>query len=381
VRQIDTVKCQPMLTVSGQLRTSAADLTACRTLLRNGSRTFYAASYLLPRSVRDPATALYAFCRLADDAVDLEVETEKQLENLHQRLDAAYEGRPHDFAADRAFAETVHQFAIPKALPEALLEGFAWDAQSRHYMTLSDLHGYAARVAGTVGAMMSLLMGARSADLVARATDLGTAMQLTNIARDVGEDARAGRLYLPHEWLWEAGIDPHDWMKAPKFDMALGAVVQKLLDAAEILYQRAEVGIAGLPASCRPGIMAARLLYCEIGREVERRGLNSVDQRAVVARGRKIELLVRAIGPQWKLPFADEAGPLAASQFLVDAVVAQPAEILIVPASDTIPWWNLRGRWIRVLDLFEELEQRDRMIQSAGNYPIHQTPVTIQAGE
>jgi phytoene synthase len=147
--------------------------------------------------VRDSATALYAFCRLADDAID-EGDTEtgartRALATLAQRLDAAYTGRPHDDPADRAFAQIVAQHHIPRAVPEALLEGFAWDLQGRRYETLADLHDYAARVAGTVGVMMAMLMGVRAPAALARACDLGIAMQLTNIARDVGEDARAGR--------------------------------------------------------------------------------------------------------------------------------------------------------------------------------------------
>ena len=97
---------------------------------------------------------------------------------------------------------------IPRALPEALLEGFAWDAAGRRYETLDEVEHYAARVAGCVGAMMTLVMGRRDPAILARACDLGVAMQLTNICRDVGEDARAGRLYLPLAWLRDNGIDP-----------------------------------------------------------------------------------------------------------------------------------------------------------------------------
>ena len=95
----------------------------------------------------------------------------------------------------------------------------AWPGtrEVRRYETLQDLDAYAARVAGSVGAMMTLVMGQRAPEIVARACDLGVAMQLTNIARDVGEDARAGRLYLPLQWLREAGIDPDAWLAKPVF--------------------------------------------------------------------------------------------------------------------------------------------------------------------
>ena len=117
--------------------------------------------------------------------------------------------------ADRALADIVHRYAIPRALPEALLEGLEWDARAQRYEDLDALCAYAARVAGSVGAIMSVLMGVRAPEVVARACDLGIAMQLTNIARDVGEDARRGRVYLPLQWLRSAGIDPDAFIAAP----------------------------------------------------------------------------------------------------------------------------------------------------------------------
>ena len=100
--------------------------------------------------------------------------------------------------------------------------------------------------------MMALLMGARAPHLLARACDLGVAMQLTNIARDVGEDARAGRLYLPLAWLREAGIDPDAWLTRPAFTPALGDVVRRLLQQADVLYARAGAGIAAFRSPAGP---------------------------------------------------------------------------------------------------------------------------------
>ena len=141
------------------------DLDACRALLRGGSRTFYAASLLLPSRVRDPAIALYAFCRVADDAVDLAQEdgvstataAARALARLHTRLERVYAGDPLPQPADRAFADVVKRFASPMTLPLALLEGFEWDTNGRRYETIEDLQAYAVRVAGTVGAMMAFL--------------------------------------------------------------------------------------------------------------------------------------------------------------------------------------------------------------------------------
>jgi len=338
------------------------DLAACRALLRGGSRTFFAASFLLPRRVREPASALYAFCRLADDAVDLAAGT-PAIGALRERLARIYEGRPSPIAADRAFADVVAAFDIPRALPEALLEGFEWDVAGRRYETLGGLNDYAARVAGTVGAMMALVMGARSPDQVARACDLGVAMQLSNIARDVGEDARAGRLYLPLAWLHEAGIDPDAWLGRPVFTGPLGGVVQRLLREAERLYERAGAGVAALPLDCRPGINAARTLYAEIGREVERHGFDSVARRAVVPGARKARLLARALAASIGAPRRASAPPLPETRFLVEAVASAPAH---ASGPQAIAWWNLYDRIVRVIDLFERLERRERALRTGG---------------
>ncbi|MBS0529653.1 MAG: phytoene/squalene synthase family protein [Proteobacteria bacterium] len=344
-------------------RLDPADMAACRALLKGGSRTFHAASKVLPRTVADPAIALYAFCRLADDAVDLGSDRRTAVARLQDRLDRAYRGQPMNLAADRVFADVVTKFGIPRALPEALLEGLAWDAEVRRYETLHDVSAYAARVAGSVGAMMTLVMGQRAPDIVARACDLGVAMQLTNIARDVGEDARAGRLYLPLRWLREAGIDPEAWLANPVFTPEIAAIVQRLLDAADALYARATLGIAHLPLACRPGIYAARALYAEIGRELERGGLDSISRRAVVSTNRKLTVLARMLvllETEWTP--AQRLGPMAPldeSRFLVEAVAAAPhRDATRLPKRRTRP---VEDRVVWVIELFARLERRDQL--------------------
>ena len=342
--------------------TAASDIAACKELLRGGSRTFFAASLVLPRAVSDPAIALYAFCRLADDAVDLSGGRWDAVDRLRDRLDRAYAGQPLPSPADRAFAGVVARFAIPRELPEALLEGLAWDVEGRRYETLGDLLDYAARVAGAVGAMMSLLMRRRDPAVVARACDLGIAMQLTNIARDVGEDARAGRLYLPRQWLREAEIDPDAWLADPHFDVRIGRVTRRVLAAAEGFYRRSVVGIGALPASCRPGIHAARLIYAEIGRELERGGLDSVSHRAVVSGPRKLRLLSDALAQSFGSAGAVSDRVEPAVRFLVDAVAAsQPA---VVAATSTPRRRSAVEQAVWVLDLFERLERRDQLLRA-----------------
>jgi phytoene synthase len=302
-----------------------SDLAACQAILRTGSKTFAAASRLLPPRVRDPAAVLYAFCRVADDAIDTRPDaSEETVRALAARLDRAYAGTPDDSPVDRAIGTVVDAQGVPKALFEALLEGLVWDAQGRRYETIDDLYAYAARVAGAVGAMMTVVMGPREEAVLARACDLGVAMQLTNIARDVGEDAARGRIYLPLAWMREEGIDPDAWLARPTPDAALASVVRRLLAAAEVLYQRAEEGIAELPRDCRMAIFAARLIYADIGRYVTKAGERAITRRAYVPAWRKAWLLGRSLGAYRLAARVRSTPPLEPTSFLVRACARVP---------------------------------------------------------
>jgi 15-cis-phytoene synthase len=345
---------------------AAADRSACRAAIRAGSRSFFAAGQLLPGDVREAAYGLYAFCRLSDDLVDEAAgpaDRRDAVARLTERIGRAYAGQPADAPADRAFAEVVTTYAIPEALPRALIEGFAWDADGRRYPDLDALQAYAARVAGSVGAMMALIMGARSTDALARACDLGAAMQLTNIARDVGEDARMGRLYLPLDWMAEADLDPEAFLADPRPSPALAGIVARLLAEADRLYAHADAGIEALPPRCRPAIRAASLIYAEIGRIVAAQGHDSVTTRARVGAGRKLALIARATRPR---PIGSDlgAGVLPAAAFLIEAVASQPLGGLR-PRPALRPWWDVGGRVVHVLDLIERMREREAFGRSA----------------
>ncbi len=300
---------------------SEADFAACRAMLRKGSKSFAAASLLLPARVRRPAAALYAFCRMADDAID-EADDPGAVDALRRRLDLAYAGAPFDSPVDRAFARVAAEQEMPRELMDALIEGFAWDAEGRRYATIGELCAYGARVAATVGAMMTVLMGPRDPHTLARACDLGVAMQLTNIARDVGEDARNGRLYLPSAWLEDARVDAHAFLREPVFDEKVGSVIERLLRYASGLYTRSDVGIAMLPPDCRAAIRAAHLIYADIGREITRAGFDSVSRRAVVSTRRKLWLVLRSLfeRAQERAIEGRSVPPLPETKFLVTAV-------------------------------------------------------------
>lgn len=331
------------------------DLDHCRNVIRTGSLSFHAASKLLPTSIRDPALALYAFCRLADDEVDEGDNKRRAVIDLQDRLDLAYAGRPRNAPEDRAFAAVIEAFDMPKELPQALLEGLAWDAVERQYDSLADLRSYCARVASAVGAMMCVLMRVRDADALARACDLGLAMQLTNIARDVGEDARMGRIYLPLDWLHEAGIDKAAFLSNPQATPQIKAMVRRLLGDARSLYVRSEAGIALLPAQARTGIFAARYIYAAIGAAVARNGYDSIHHRGHTSKAHKIALIGKsalragstAILPKSPLQFAS---PVEEVRFLVDVVATN---------APRAGMWG-QGRAGSVLEIMANLKSREQ---------------------
>ena len=332
------------------------DLAHCREAIRHGSLSFHAASKLLPAKVRDPALALYAFCRLADDEVDEGDYQTGAVFRLQERLDAAYASRPKNAPEDRAFAAIVEDFEMPRALPEALLEGLAWDAAERRYDTLSGVRDYSARVASAVGAMMCVLMRVRDPDALARACDLGVAMQLTNIARDVGEDARMGRIYLPLDWLREAGIDPINFVRDPLPTGEVRRMVKRLLAEAERLYLRSEAGINVLPMQARTGIWAARLIYAGIGKEVRRQGYDSISMRAHTSTSQKLGWLMQSA--------ARTAGSVMMPKSAV--IYAPPLNEVAFLVDAASHGRRTAGRPMTVLNILAELKARETGIGTDG---------------
>jgi len=330
---------------------SPADLAACRAMIKAGSKTFYTSSKLLPQRIKDAARQLYAFCRVADDVVDEADDIDAAVESLRVRLDAIYDLNPAPYPADRAFADLALTYSIPRSLPDALIEGFAWDASGRRYKTASDVFAYSVRVAGAVGAMMAIIMRSRSPEAIARACDLGVAMQLSNIARDVGADATIGRLYLPEDWLREVGIDPDSFIAHPKPSPELTIVIERLLSEADRFYERSMSGIALLPKRCRPAIHASRLLYSAIGHQVRFNGYDSISQRAVVPKSRKLVLIGKALQASLSTSIIKPFPVLEEAAFIVDAVAAAP-EPKRLP--ETL---NERAEW--VTNLFIRLAKTD----------------------
>lgn len=299
---------------------AAADLVICQKHIAHHSKSFYLSSLLLPRPVRHEAWALYAFCRQADDAVDgdnpgdgtvpigapSEAAQLAAVSHLRKKLAAVYRGEPGSgpgHAIDRAFAQVVLRTAMPQALPARLLDGMEQDARGQHYRTWEDLYGYCFNVAATVGLMMTCVMGHklsadRLAEVLLRASDLGVAMQMTNIARDVGEDARRGRVYLPDELLAKHGLSDQavltEAAQGKPASTALRAAVAELLSVADSHYASAEAGIAMLPDGVQWAIRSASRIYQRIGRALKAQGLDPLLRRARISAGHKLLLVFGA---------------------------------------------------------------------------------------
>jgi phytoene synthase len=322
-----------------------ADMDICNEMMRKGSKSFFMASKLLPVWMRLPTLALYAHCRHGDDVVDDEEDENKYvqvLKTLHKRLDEAFDEKVAISSlatpVERTFASVVRAFDVPKELPAALLEGFEWDLEDavKRYETIDDTVAYGVRVASAVGGMMVALMpkSLRKPEIMARAYDLGIAMQLTNISRDVGEDARNGRCYLPNKWLKEEGVDRDELLRDPKHTPALGRVVERLLDTADMYYARADAGIKFLPADCQLAVQAAGVIYGDIGRIVRKNNCNSVETRAHTSKTRKLYLVLIAFVKKLSCGSITCDAPVAApAAYLVKAVCTNQNQFSVTPVT------------------------------------------------
>jgi phytoene synthase len=270
-----------------------------RVMIRKGSKSFSAASRLFDKSRRRSAYMLYAWCRYCDDEVDgqtLGFGADADKAAGMQRLQALYRETLRALAGERvedavfvALQRVVRDHEIPDRYPLELLEGFAMDVQGQRYRELGDTLQYCYHVAGVVGVMMAHVMGVRGRETLNRAADLGIAFQLTNIARDVLDDARMGRCYLPESWLAEEGITREDLL-APGHRAALVRVARRLLAEAERYYDSANHGLARLGFRSAWAVATARRVYREIGMRLIASDEHAWEQREVVGRPRKAYL-------------------------------------------------------------------------------------------
>lgn len=273
--------------------------------IARGSKSFALASKLFDRVTRERVWLLYGWCRACDDLADgqdhggamaVVADPAARLAEIRAKTDAAYAGTMTGDPAFDGLAQLLTEVAIPRRFADDVVAGFALDAAEWHPRSEADLLQYCYHVAGAVGCMMAVVMGAQPDDdaLLDRACDLGLAFQLANIARDVGEDAAAGRCYLPDEWLAELDIPPGQVMH-PAWRPRLAQAGKWLAELAGEYEASARIGARALPLRSRWAVLAAAGIYGDIAREVRARGAAAWDTRVVTRKRHKLAHVGRAL--------------------------------------------------------------------------------------
>ena len=273
----------------GGVTVAAADWAACDAKMRQHGRAFFLASRSLPLERRRAIAALYAYCRIADDLVDRSPDAASAARAL-----AAWERElsapSHPVAV--AFAAAVARYQIPTTPVADLLEGVRTDLDPQPFPTWDDLARYCYQVAGTVGLMAAPILGCRDAAALSCAVKLGMAMQLTNIVRDVAEDARGGRLYLPLADLAAFGCTPESVL-AGRPDGAFSELVAFQIARARRLYAESRPGLPALCPSGRLAALAAGTFYAAILDRIEARDYAVFAGRAVVPSSARLRAVPR----------------------------------------------------------------------------------------
>jgi phytoene synthase len=269
------------------------------------ARSFRWASAFLSQAERRRVAALYAFCRAVDDLADAEpntAEARKELDALHAGLCAEPDGEPLWPEGHLWFRRLCLECGIDFRVVRELLAGMASDLGTVRLQSDRELLRYCYRAAGTVGLMMCSVLGVRDPRAWRHAIDLGIAMQLTNICRDVLEDAQASRVYLPADRLRAYGVAPEDLVEGRADAQAVSLVVADLIAIAEGYYQSGDAGMRFLPPRARWAILIASRLYRGIGRRLRSHlGGNALLGRVAVPWLAKLGLVVSATGSWLRL--------------------------------------------------------------------------------
>ncbi len=264
----------------------------CAAVTKVGSRTFFLTAKLLPQEKSRAVHALYAFCRTTDDLVDKAGETAESREafaNWRHLLTCSGANDPILLA----WADVQARYGIPRGYADQLIDGIARDLVQSRYGTFKELAEYCYGVASTVGLMVMYIVGFQGSSALPCAIKLGVALQLTNILRDVGEDWRAGRLYLPLDELETFGLTEAD-VAAGRVDNRWRGFMRFQIERTRALYREAEPGLAFLAPEGRFAIGAAATLYGAILNDIETHDYDVFHRRAHVGLWGKLKRLPRA---------------------------------------------------------------------------------------
>ena len=300
---------------------SFSDASVCERIARSHARTFTLAGQFLPERKRRAAFALYAFCRVADDIVDDadgsgSRSVSRRLADYERNLTAALAGRPSG-AVFREVLRTVREFGVPTESLREVIAGVARDLAPSRLRTWAELVTYCQGVTGSVGEMCTYVFGVPDGDeskvrAIRSARTLGVAMQLTNILRDVGEDSRRGRCYLPADELARFGIYQQEVLDAPPAlarDVRWRELMVHQIERTRSLYASATTAISLLCADSQRCVAACAFGYAGILRAIEANGYDTFRLRARLATTARLGILWRSWRGKHTAPWAEGRGP------------------------------------------------------------------------
>ncbi len=271
-----------------------------KSITRTHARTFYFASHLLPKDKRYASYSIYALCRLIDDAVDEDAKDHPSLEELESVVDSIYAGAHQSDPLFAAIAKTVQKYGMEREHLKEVIAGVKMDLEGVSIQSFDELAIYCYRVAGVVGVMMTMIFGFSDPRVKNYAVLMGGAMQLTNILRDVGEDYKMGRVYLPHDELERFSVLPTDF-KRGLITEPLREFLKFQIERARSLYLEAEKGVGLiLGKRSRLVVLAMSRIYAAILKSIEENDYDVFKERASVGSLRKFAIL---LGLLFKFPF------------------------------------------------------------------------------
>lgn len=340
---------RPTPSMAGGWHTRKELVDAARESIRLGSKSFAAASRLFDRNTREKAWLLYAWCRKCDDIADGQdrggplakgatvKEQLKRVDGIRALSHRALEGLPTVDMSFDALGQVAMEAGLTPQMVDDVIDGFALDAVGWQPETEEDLLRYCYHVAGAVGVMMGRVMGVpeNDSDTLDRACDLGLAFQLSNIARDIAEDAEAGRCYLPRQWLAEAGV-PQERMMDRAFRPQLAALAARLVNLSEHYEASARYGAAQLRFRQRWAVLSAAAIYGAIGRQVRARGAAAWDRRVTIPAAAKLRYVAQSLRAALRKPEMPQSWPaVSRGEILIAIRMDGPiAEVPMTPLPD-----------------------------------------------
>jgi len=269
-----------------------------KTITKRFATTFYLASLFLPQEKRLASYAVYAICRISDESVDGQSQTNQKnayLEKVRQAIEKSYS---QDTLQDHlllAFRYVVNRYQIPKAYFEELLEGMEMDLSQNRYQDFNELYNYCYKVAGVVGLIMLKILGERNHSSQEAAVKLGIAMQLTNILRDIKEDLKRGRIYLPRDDLKKFNLSESDLVSVV-LSPGLKALLEYEIKLAQKYYSEAKKGIRFISGIReRFVVIAMSQMYSAILKEIRKRPQDILSKRVKVKNFKKALIILRII--------------------------------------------------------------------------------------